>query len=124
MIKIKRYRLKNILTIISPYLKNIINNLKKFDTWKIQLTIANNFISSLNNDEERVMHSKSNNIEIMINDETDEGIEELFDSIKNRYQNNLESMKGSDFVFDYVQLLYYECHKINPKRGGIICRFS
>ena len=25
-------------------------------------------------------------------------------------------MKGSDFVFDYVQLLYYKCHKINPNR--------
>ena len=29
---------------IRPYLKNIINNLKKSDTWKIQLTKANNFI--------------------------------------------------------------------------------
>ena len=50
------------------------------------------------------MHSKNGNIEIMINDEADEVMEELFDSLKNRYQNNLESMKGNDFVFDYVQL--------------------
>ena len=48
------------------------------------------------------MDSKSDNIEIMINDETDEVLNELFDSLKNRYQNNLESMKGNDFVFDYV----------------------
>ena len=27
-------------------------------------------------------------------------------------------MKGSDFVFDYVHLLYYKCHKINLNRGG------
>ena len=27
-------------------------------------------------------------------------------------------MKGNEFVFDYVQLLYYKCHKINPNRGG------
>ena len=27
-------------------------------------------------------------------------------------------MKGSEFVFDYAQLLYYKCHKINPNRGG------
>ena len=27
-------------------------------------------------------------------------------------------MKDSEFVFDYVQLLYYKCHKINPHRGG------
>ena len=56
---------------ISPYLKVIINNLKKSDTSKIQLTIANNFISSIDNDEERVMHSKSDNIEIMMNDKAD-----------------------------------------------------
>ena len=59
------------------------------------------------------MHSKSDNIEIMISDEVikDEVIEELFDSLKNRYQSNLESMKGSELVFDYVQLLCYKCHK-------------
>ena len=54
----------------------------------------------------------------MINDELDEVIKELFDSLKNRYQNNLESMKGSLFVFDYVTLLFYKCHKINPNHGG------
>ena len=27
-------------------------------------------------------------------------------------------MKGTEFVFNYVQLLYYRCHKINPNRGG------
>ena len=63
------------------------------------------------------MHSKSDNIEIMINDEVDEVIKELFDSLKNRYQNNLESMKGTEFVFDYFQLLYYKCDEINPNSG-------
>ena len=33
------------------------------------------------------MHSKSYSIEIMINDEADEVIKELFDSLKTRYQN-------------------------------------
>ena len=41
-------------------------DLKKSDTWKIQLTIANNFVSSIDNNEERVMHSKSDNIESLI----------------------------------------------------------
>ena len=27
-------------------------------------------------------------------------------------------MKGGEFVSDYVHLLYYKCHKINPNRGG------
>ena len=61
--------------------------------WKIQLTIANKFISSIDNGEERVIHSKIDNIEIMINDEADEVIKRLFDSLKNRYQSNLESIK-------------------------------
>ena len=50
------------------YLKDIIINLQKSDSWKIQLTIAINFISSKNNDEEQVMHLKSDNIEVMIYD--------------------------------------------------------
>ena len=28
-------------------------------------------------------------------------------------------MEGSEFVFDYVQLLYYKCHKIDPNHGGL-----
>ena len=62
------------------------------------------------------MHSKSGNIEIMINGEADNIIKELFDSLKNRFQNNLESMKGNEFFFD-VPLLYCKCYKINPIRG-------
>ena len=88
----KTLSVEEYLNKIRPYLKDIINNLKKSDTWKSQLTIANNFIFSIDNDE-CVIHSKSDNIEIMINDEADEVIKELFDSLKNRYQNNLESMK-------------------------------
>ena len=59
------------------------------------------------------MHSRNDNIEIVISNEADEVIEELFDSLKNRYKNNLESIKDSEFVFDYVQLFHYKRHKIN-----------
>ena len=88
---------------IRPYLKGIRKSLKKSDRWKIQLTITINFISSeFDNDEDRVMHSKSDNIEIMTSDEADEFIKKHFDSLKNRYQNNLESMRGSEFAFDFI----------------------
>ena len=50
----------------------------------------------------------------MMNDEADEVIKGFFDPIKNRYQNNLVTIKGIDFDFGYVHLLYYQCHKINP----------
>ena len=58
------------------------------------------------------MHSKTDNIEITIKDEADEVIEELSNLLKKRYRNNLQSMKDSEFVFDYVELLYNRCQKI------------
>ena len=64
------------------------------------------------------MYSKCDNIEIMIKEEADEVIKTLFKSLKKRYQNNLGLMKGSDFVFNYVHLLYNKCHEINPNCGG------
>ena len=27
-------------------------------------------------------------------------------------------MRGSDFIFDSVQLMYYKYHELNSKRGG------
>ena len=57
----------------------------------------------------------------MISDVADEIVEKLFSSLKNRYYNSLQLMRGSDSVFDYFQLLlYYRCHKINLNR----CRSS
>ena len=38
---------------IRPYLKVIVNNTKISDTWKIQLTLASNIISSKDTGEER-----------------------------------------------------------------------
>ena len=47
-----------------------------------KLVIAKNFLFSINNDEECVMHSKSDNVEIMMNDKADGIKEELLDSLK------------------------------------------
>ena len=61
---------------IRPCLRDIINDLKQSHIWKIQLTINTNFISRKDDyDEGCVMHSKSDNIEIMLSDVTDEIIE-------------------------------------------------
>ena len=56
------------------------------------------------------MHSKSDHTEIIIKDGVGEAIKKLFDSLKKRYQNSLESVKASLFLFDYVQALYHKCH--------------
>ena len=103
--EIKSLSIKDYLDEIKPYLKDVVNNLKKPKTWKIQLTIAFDFVSSKDIDDERVMHSKSGNIEIMIYDKEDKVIHELFESLLRRYQIGLErSMKGNIFIFDSVNL--------------------
>ena len=48
--------------------------------------MATNFISSKDPNETRTMHTKSDNIEIMIGNKTDEVIEELFNSLLQRYK--------------------------------------
>ena len=67
------------------HLKDIINNLRKSDKQKIQLSIAINFVSSKGTDKECEMYSRSYNIEIMIFDKTDEIIEKFSESLLKRY---------------------------------------
>ena len=46
-------------------------------------------------------------------------MKELLESVFDRYQIGLEtSMRSSDFIFDYFNLLHWKCHKIVSKRGG------
>ena len=108
------------LDMIRPYLVDMINDHKNQSEWKIQLTVAINFISSKpDSDETRIMHTKSNNIEIMIGSDTNGVIKELFKSLLQRYQEHLETkMSGSEFVFDAVNVLYYDLNKISLNRGG------
>ena len=92
----------------------MINKHKTQGELKIQLTIAiNYFISSKSSDETRVMHSKSDNIEIMMASETDEIIEELFKTLLQKYQKGLEeSLTGSEVIFDSVDTLNYDLNKM------------
>ena len=65
------------------------------------------------------MHTRSDNIEIMIGDDNGDIIEELFKSFLQKYEENLQNkMKGSDFEFDGVNFLYYDFNKISLNRGG------
>ena len=49
----------------------------------------------------------------MNNDKGDKIIRECFDSLLKRNQVGLvTSIKGSDFIFDCVYLLYYKYHKL------------
>ena len=64
------------------------------------------------------MHSKSGNIEFMAYDNGNDIVDKLFESLFMIYQIGLETpMRGSNYIFDSVQLLYYKCQNINFKRG-------
>ena len=104
---------------IIPYLHNMINNHKTLGEWKIQLSMKINFVSSKDDsDETCIISNWSDIIEIIMGSETDDITDELFKSFLQRYLEKLEkSMKGSEFYFDSVDLLYYHLHKISWKRG-------
>ena len=60
------------------------------------------------------MHTRSDNIEIMIGDDNDDIIEELFKSLLQKYEKNLQNkMRRSDFEFDGVNFSYYDFNKIS-----------
>ena len=102
---------------IKPY---IINDHKTQGEWKIQLTMTISFMSTKDSDETSTMHTKSNNIEIIIGNETAEIIRELFESRLQRHQKGLEeSMRESEFLFSSIDLLCYKLHKISLDRGGL-----
>ena len=105
----KNISIKKYLNIIIPSLRDIINDYKNQgkwrihsgnkiierktqSEWKIQLAMAINFVSSKDPDETRTMHTKSNNVETMMGSETDEIIEELFESFLQKYQEGLEEL--------------------------------
>ena len=111
---------KEYLGLIEPYLVDMINDYKSKGEWKIQLTAEINFTSlKPDSDETRIMHTKSDNTEMMTGSDTNEVIEEFFKSFLQRYQGGLqEKMRGSEFEFDVVNLLYYDFNKISLNRGG------
>ena len=116
----KLLTIEEYLNLIEPYLRELINDHKNKGEWKIQLTAQINFISLRpGSDETRVMHARSVNEEFMNGSDTDEIIKELFRSLLQRYQENLqEKMEGSDFAFDGVNYLYYDLNKISISKGG------
>ena len=101
--KRKNLSIKRYLKMIRPYLSDLINKHKTHglaryhsgnkswigktsSEWKIQITMAINFISSKDFDETRTMYTKSNNVEIMVGSETNEIIKHLFQSCLQKYQ--------------------------------------
>ena len=76
-----------------------------------------NFISSLDPKKIRTMHSKSDNVEITMDSETDDIIKNLFEWFLKKYKENLDKkIKESKYLYGSFDLLYYSLHKISLKR--------
>ena len=105
--------LKEYLALIEKYLRELIEEYKLKGEWKVQLTIEVNFISlKPGSDETRIMYTRSDNVEIMFGYDNDDIIEQLSESLLEKYEENLQNkMKESDFEFDGVNFLHYYFNK-------------
>ena len=104
---------------IIPFLHDLIEYFKTNGEWKIQLSMRIKFISITDAAQENILHSKSDNVEIMRGIDTKTIIDELIDTFMKRYQEGLEAkMNGSNYVYERVVLLEYHFHKVTLKRGS------
>ena len=74
----------------------MIDYYKSKGEWKIQIIMRIIFISFIDKNQNQVMHTKSDNAEIMNGTDTSDAINKLINSFMKRYQEGLETkMKGS-----------------------------
>ena len=108
------------INLIKPYLNDLINDKKDKGEWNLQLTAQINFISQRpGSDETRVMYARSVCEEFMSGSETEEIVEKLFKSLLQVYQDNLnEKMRGSDFIFNRVNYLFYDFNRVSISKDG------
>ena len=115
----KKLSVHQYLNKIRPYLHNLINDHRTIGrAWKIQINIHVNFISSRDTGEIRTIYTWSNNVSIMQGRDTNDIIKQVFESFLHDYQEKLKTIKGSDFVFEIVDLMDYKLHRIRLNRGG------
>lgn len=76
------------------------------------LSIKPKLLSAADNNEKRSMCYKSNSSINMIGNHTDKTVQELFDSLLNKYQIVL------DFIFHYISGIHYICKKITINHDG------
>ena len=108
------------LELIKPYLYDLINVYKAKGEWELQLSAEISFVSQKpDSDEIRIMYTRSTPEEIIIGYETEEVAENLIMQLLQKYQDNLQNkMKGSDFIFNGINYLYYDLNRITIRKGG------
>ena len=116
----RKLSIREYLTLIEKYLRELIKQYTNEGEWKMQLSVEINFISlKPGSDETRVMYARSDNEEFMCGDDTNEIIKLLFESFLQRFEGNLQNkMRGSEFEFDGINFFYYNFNKTSIYRGG------
>ena len=108
------------LELIKPYLYDLINVYKAKGEWKLQLSAEISFVlQKPDSNEIHIMYTRSTPEEIIIGCETEEVAEKLIMQLLQKYQDNLQNkMKGSDFIFNGINYLYYDLNRITISKGG------
>ena len=98
----------------------MINQCKNKGECKVQLSAEINFILlKPGSDETRVMYTRSDNEELMSDDNTNDIIKLLSESFLQRFEENLQNkMRGLEFEFDGIDFFYYSFNKTSIYRGG------
>ena len=114
----KKLSVYQYLNKIRPYSHDLIDNHKiNRRVWKIQINIHVNFISSRDTGEIRTCYVWSDNVSIMQGENTNYIIRKIFNSFLHNYQQELKFVKGSNFVFESVDLMDYKLHRVRLKRS-------
>ena len=94
------------LNMIRPYLVDMINDYKNKSEWIIQLLAEISFtFSKPDSHETCIMHTKRDNLEIMIGSDINYVIEDLFKSLLQRYQKNLEEKMRCRYVVNFCIMI-------------------
>ena len=97
---------------IKPCLRDIIIDLPKSGTWKVQLTTVINFISSKDVSEEDVMHSKSDNTEFITYHNPNDVVDELFKVTYFEIPNWFRNISGrKQFYFRFSSTVVLQMSK-------------
>ena len=117
--KEKDISLHKYLITIRTKLVELINNKKNNDEQKIQLTMAVNFMYTIDINKPGTFYVKSDDVEIAQGSNTNNIIAMLFNSLLHSYYREEQILRdGSSYSFDCVDLLTIQFHDIDLNRGS------
>ena len=95
------------------------NNNNNRAEWEIQLTMQNSYISTKSFEETRTLCTKSEALEVFMGSDTEDVIDQLFNTFLQRFQRVQETSneRGSGFIPNSIKLLFYHFQRIDIGRA-------